>query len=493
MNRSFSRRSFISTLSVSLLFSKLMGKRTTAEKKKRKLKNPPNILWISVEDISPFLSCYGHANPTPNIDKLAENGAQFNRTFMPAPVCSPCRSSLLTGMMPTTTGVHNHHSSRTEETAIDLPQGVKTLPELFREAGYFTFNQGKDDYNFRYKREDLYSGKYRTHKLYGKSGDRITGWNQREPGQPFFGQIQLFGGKEIYSKKFKSRVKNPFNRNKVKIPPYYPVTPEMRDEWADHLDSIQITDRHVGDIVDKLKQDKLLDNTVIIFFSDHGMRLWRHKQFCYDSSLHVPFIIGNMGRKNIIPKRGVKRDELVNGMDIAATSLALAGIEVPDYMESRDLFDGSSRKYVISARDRCDFTIDRIRTVRTDKFRYIRNFFPDRPYMQPNYRDEWQITKLVRRLHSEGKLNNIQSRFWNKERPTEELYDIENDPHELKNLALDDKYSSQLNRHRKILTKWICRTGDLGQYPEDKKNLKYMYDFWGKKCENPEYDCFKED
>ena len=192
MSSSFSRRKFIKTMSVMPLVSPLKGLSNSKEKIR---KHRPNILWIAVEDISPFLGCYGYENATPNLDKLAGRGVRFANTFMPAPVCSPCRSSLITGMMPTTIGVHNHHSSRTKETAIYLPEKIKTLPELFKTAGYFTFNQGKDDYNFWYNREDLYSGEYVTHKLYGKSGKRQVGWKNRRPDQPFFGQIQLAGGK----------------------------------------------------------------------------------------------------------------------------------------------------------------------------------------------------------------------------------------------------------------------------------------------------------
>jgi len=453
----------------------------------------PNILWIAVEDIGPYLGCYGYDNVTPNLDRLAEGGVRFDRVFMPAPVCSPCRSSLITGMMPTSIGVQNHHSSRTEETAISLPDSVKTLPERFREAGYFTFNQGKDDYNFWYDREDLYAGEYVTHPLYGKSGKRKVGWKDRAPGQSWFGQIQMYGGKEIYSRTFKDKVKTPVDRNSFDVPPYYPDHELIREDWAQHLDSIQLTDEKVGQILDQLKADGELENTVIFFFSDHGMRLWRHKQFCYDSSLHVPFIVHWAGQPELIGGAGTARNDLVNGLDIAASTLALAGIALPNALESRDLFarNFEPRKSVVSIRDRCDYTIDHIRSVRTDRYRYIRNFFPDRPYMQPNYRDEWELSQWMRQQHAEGKLNEVQDRFWSDERPSEELYDLENDPHEIHNLAFDAAHRETLLTHRKILTDWIVETGDQGQYPEDSANLKYMLDVWrGRGIEpvNPEYD-----
>lgn len=461
----------------------------------KKPEKRPNILWIAVEDISPLMSCYGYAeNPTPNLDRLAETGLRFENTFMPVPVCSPCRSALITGMMATTIGTHNHHSSRSEDTAIHLPENIKTLPEIFRKAGYFTFNHGKDDYNFWYDREDFYAGEYTTHKLYGKSGKTID-WNACNPGQPFFGQIQLRGGKHIYNENFNNLVKSPIDRNSYDLPPYYPEHPMLREEWGQHLDCIQITDAEVGKILERLQTDGLLENTIIFFFSDHGMRLWRHKQFCYDSGLHVPFILNWPGNPDKLGGAGEVRQDLVSGLDITATSLALAGIHIPEYMESRDLFskDFQPREYVISTRDRCDYTIDRIRSVRTEQYRYIRNFFPERPYMQPNYRDEWEITKLMRKLHSEGQLNEVQDRFWSKARPAEELYDLKNDPDEIHNLADDLSYSEQLQHHRSILEKWIKKMDDKGQYAEDKPNLRYMYDWWGEKCINPEYDIFRKD
>jgi len=499
MGTAISRRKFLSSMALAPLAAKFES--AGKESQQKSLKNQPNILWIVVEDINPFFGCYAYDTQTPNVDRLAENGVRFTNTFMPAPVCSPCRSSLITGMMPTTLGVHNHHSSRKEETAIHLPEHIKTLPELFKQAGYFTFNQGKDDYNFWYNRDDLYNGEYVTHPLYGKSGKRNIGWKDRKPGQPFFGQIQLYGGKEIYSKKFKSRVKHPVDRKSLTLPPYYPDTPAIREDWAQHLDSIQITDERVGDIIKQLKEDGEMENTVIFFFSDHGMRLWRHKQFCYDSGLKVPLVINFPGRPECVGGAGKVRDEIVSGLDISATSLALAGIPIPEYMESRDLFAGNysgkyePREYVVSVRDRCDYTIDRIRSVRTRRFRYIRNFFPDRGYMQPNYRDEWDITQSMRKLHADGKLNPVQDSFWTETKPSEELYDLETDPHEINNLAFNPRYKKELDAHRRILSQWICETGDNGQFPEDSANLKHMLEVWrsrGVEPVNPEYNHLKK-
>lgn len=453
----------------------------------------PNILWIYVEDISPNLSCYGDEQvKTPNIDDLANHGVLFANTFMPAPVCSPCRSAIITGAMQTTLGVHNHHSSRTEASAIHLPENVKTLPELFKKSGYFTFNHGKDDYNFEYTRQDLYSGEIRDNGMYGLVGKEID-WKAKKKGQPFFGQIQLYGNKYIYNKKFKEKVIRSINPDSVQLPPYYPDTDFMRNEWAAYLETIELTDRDVGDIIERLRNDDMLENTYIFFFSDHGMRLWRHKQFLYDSGIHVPFILAYYGENGKINKATVNKD-LISGLDIGTTSLGLAGIPIPDYTEGKDFLatDYTPRKFVISARDRCDFTIDRIRSVRTKDYKYIRNYFPERPYMQAGYRDEWEITKQMRALADRGELNDIQSRFWGKTRPEEELYHLKNDPHELINLAQNPDFEDQLRMMQQILDSWINQTGDKGQYSEDIEGLKFMYEIWGDQCINPEYDTIKE-
>lgn len=394
--------------------------------------------------------------------------------------------------MPTTFGLHNHHSSRTETSIIHLPDYVKTLPELFKEKGYFTFNHGKDDYNFSYNREDLYTGEIRDNGMYGMVGKEID-WNSRNEGQPFFGQIQLYGNKHIYSRAYKENILRSINPDSITLPPYYPNTDFMKQEWATYLETMELTDRDVGNIIERLRKDGALENTYVFFFSDHGMRLWRHKQFLYDSGIRVPFILAYYGKDGKI-ERGTVNTDLISGLDIGSTSLGLANITPPDYTEGKDFLSDNyvERKNVISVRDRCDYTIDRIRSVRTKDFKYIRNYFPDRPYMQPNYRDDWGVTKKMRDLAAnEDALNDIQARFWKNDRPKEELYHINNDPDELNNLANDPSYSGKLMELGDILQHWIAQTGDKGQYAEDINGLIFMYEIWGDKCINPEYDKVK--
>ena len=460
----------------------------------------PNILWIYVEDICPFLSCYGYdINQTPHIDKLAENGVLFEKAFTPSPVCSPTRSGIITGMMPTTIGVHNHHSSRTVESAIFLPDEVKLIPDLFRDAGYYVYNNGKDDYNFIYDRASVYEGPFNTHFWYTFYGTGSWRDEARKEGQPFFGQIQLEGGKytlhqEHLQKAYKERIpeEERMDPSVPELPPYYADFPFMREDWALHFDGIKMTDLDVRDIVAKLREDGLLENTIIFFFSDPGYKGTRHKQFCYDGGIQVPLIVAYYGTDERIQK-GLRRKDLVSLIDVGPTSLALAGIPVPGHMEGKDLFAGDyHRDYVITTRDRCDFTIDRIRSVRTDKYKYIKNFNPERSYNQPSYRDTRPEFTIAKEMFEKGELNEVQARYWLPTKPGEEFYDLENDPHEINNLADDPAYAEELKKHREILENWIRETDDQGQYPEKQEGLRYMYSRWGERCVNPEFDYVKK-
>ncbi|WP_236621951.1 sulfatase-like hydrolase/transferase [Novipirellula maiorica] len=235
----------------------------------------------------------------------------------------------------------------------------------------------------------------------------------------------------------------------------------------------------------------------MFFFSDHGSNhSLRHKQFCYEGGVHIPLVITG---KHPGLKAGTVRNEIITALDIPATTLAMAGVSLPDYLDGQDLFSSEYKpvRYVISARDRCDYTIDRIRTVRSDQLRYIRNFYPDRPMLQPQYRDNKKDVLDLKRLHQAGQLNDYQEQHWFGVRPTEELYDIANDPHQINNLAGDPQYADVLREHRDVLDKWIKETNDQGQYPESVVQLKATYELWKDKSVfknadvNPEYDQFR--
>ena len=460
----------------SLLFSLLVllgGERLHGEPER------PNILWIYLEDVSGWFSCYGDTViKTPHMDALAEEGIRFDRFYTPAGVCSATRSAILVGAMQTSFGIHNHRSGRAtfrgqtmgpDFDDIRLPNGVKTLPEIFRAAGYFTFNDsGKDDYNFRHDLDAMYSVR--------KPGTR---WTLKPEGKPFFGQIQLRGGK------LGNRAKRVVDRGTVPVPPYYPDTELVREEIAHHYDCLLHTDAQVGEIVAALKRDGLYDNTLIILFSDHGYKLHRHKQFLYEGGIRMPMIVSGPGIEG-----GEVRRDLVSGIDIAPASLVAAGLEVPAYMEGSNFLapDHEARSFVVAARDRCDYTIERIRALVTPRFKYLRNYLTDRPYMQPNYKDPWPVSQQLRAMTAAGELNATQMLFFGPERPAEELYDLQNDPHEIDNLADDPRFRAILEQHRSLLAQWIEETGDRGQVTESDAGLLAALKRWRDKCVNPEYD-----
>lgn len=456
-------------------------------------KQPPNVLWIYVEDLNPFFSSYGmDSNPTPNIDYLAENGVLFEKAFTPAPVCSPARSAIISSTMPTTFGTHNHHSSRTVEDAVFLPEGFHTVPELFKKAGYHTFNHGKDDYNFIYDRKRLYADEVGVDFWYtfaGK-GDWLAPLSKEKP---FFGQIQLNGGKWGLSQSYPKMAKDivPIDRDLVELPPYYPDIPSVREDWARHYDAARKTDLEVKELLGQLRAKGLLENTYVFFFSDHGYKGIRHKQFVYDGGIHIPLIIAYFGTNSKISK-STRRKDLVSGIDIGTTSLALANIDIPETMEGKNIFAPDfKRDYIVATRDRCDFSIDRIRAIRSEKFKYILNYMPHRSYTQPSYRDKRPEFVDIKKAYDAGELNAVQAKYWLPNKPQEEFFDLENDPHEINNLAKDPAFQDQLTAHRKYLNDWLFEFGDKGEEGQNLYSLKFIYDRWGDRCVNEEYEQVK--
>ncbi|MFI3318574.1 MAG: sulfatase [Rikenellaceae bacterium] len=450
-------------------------------------REPVNILWLFGEDISPWMPAYGDSTvETPNIDYLIENGVLFTNCYAPCSVSSPTRSALVTGMMQTSIGMHNHRTARTDKLIYSLPEGVRALPEFFRERGYHTFNAGKDDFNWHYNWDDYWTGPHKQTAFYDKNGE--GSWRDRAQGQPFFGEIELFGGKNY------NPVKDGATAADVTVPPYYPDTEATRKQMAIHYNQIKLTDQEIGKVIEQMKEDGIWESTIIVFLSDNGYQMLRDKQFLYDSGIHMPLVISAPGNPKLLSDLGIEmgtRDDLVSLIDLNATTLFMAGIDIPDYMEAKNVFAKDFRRdYIVAARDRCDFTIDRIRAIRTKEFKYIRNFMTDRPLMQPQYRDGTPWSDAMKKTWREGKVKFADD--WLKDyRPSEELYDIVNDPHEINNLAADPKYSKQLAQMRGYLEEWITETDDKGQYPEPEKELEIVYQRWGDRCVNPEYDKVK--
>ena len=419
----------------------------------------PNILWLIAEDFGPHLGCYGEKHvATPNLDGLADGGVRYANFFTTAPVCSPSRSAFMTGMYQTTIGAHNHRSHR--DDGYKLPEGVRVLTDWLRDAGYFTANvrelplemgfrgSGKTDWNFTYAGQPFDS-------------DR---WSDLKTHQPFFAQVNF---QETHRTFHAPQHADPA---KVEIPPYYPDHPVTREDWAKYLNSATELDRKAGLILKQLEADGLADSTVVVFFGDNGQAHVRGKQFCYDSGLHVPLII-RWPKTFPAPQHftpGSVDQRLLASIDLAPTMLAIAGVKKPEKMQGEVFLGesaGSPRKYVFGARDRCDETVFRFRTVRSDRYRYIRNFTPERPFLQPNdYKErQYQVWTLLKQLDAEGKLTPLQKVLTSPTMPEEELYDIVADPHETKNLTGTPEYVAVLKELRGVLEKWIDESNDQGR------------------------------
>jgi arylsulfatase A-like enzyme len=451
----------------------------------------PNILWIYVDDMSDWVGCYGHsAVATPNIDALADAGIKFERAFMPSPVCSTTRSALITGTMQTTFGLHHHRTMIKKP----LPEGVLTVPELFRQAGYLTFNEAKDDYNFVRDRELMYSPEFKRPEIRSHLVGRDLTWLRQLRGKKFFGQIQLKGGKIGGETGSRYPAISRVREDDVTVPPYYPDHPVIRNAIARHYEQIAETDEQVGAITNALQKYGLWDNTVVFFFSDHGSPLPRSKQFLYEEGTKVPLLVRWPANQRAPNEPGRIRTDLVSGIDIPATSLAAAQIPLPTYIEGADLFAHPfhPRDHVVSARDRCGIAVDRIRAVRTDRFRYIRNYKTDRALYQPQYRDGHATFVQLRKMFRAGELNPLQSSYFDAaRRPAEELYDLAGDPDQIRNVAGDSTYRTALQQHRALLEEWEQLTNDKGQHPASREELRAVYEGQKDKCVAPEFDFLK--
>ena len=432
----------------------------------------PNILWFVVDDMSANFSCYGEKTiRTPHVDRLAKEGLRFTRAYATSPVCSTFRSAMITGMYQTSIGAHHHRSGRGEHR-IQLPDGVRPVPALFQDAGYYTCmgsglpgvsstgspttrdRLGKTDYNF-----DWDPKMYDSHD-----------WAERAEGQPFFMQVQLHGGKirgasaakyDATETRMAAEFDGATDPNTVELPPYYPRDPVLLRDWATYLDTVKITDQHVGRVIARLKNEGLLENTLIVFFTDHGISHARGKQFLYDEGAHIPLIIRGPGITS-----GRTRTDLVEHIDIAAFSLAAAGIEIPKKMQGQNILapGHQPKAAVFAARDRCGEAADRIRSVRTERYLYIKNFYPERPHLMPSgYKDGKLIIQRLRELHAQGELSKLTKKLlFSPTRPAEELYLYGNDRWQITNLATDSNHAKALKQHRARLKRWIKETGDPG-------------------------------
>lgn len=411
----------------------------------------PNVLLIILEDWGPHLGCYGEsAMRTPNLDRLASEGRMFRYCFTSGPVCSVGRSSLMTGLSQYTTHCEQHRT----ENKRPLPAGVKSVAEIFRDAGYFTAlgcgYSAKTDLNFEFPTDRIYLGK---------------DWKERKPGQPFFAHLTLIGTHRAWHKD----AAHPVDPARVTLPGWYPDTALTRKDWATALESAQVSDGLMGDIIERLKREGLYENTAIMVTSDHGVALPRCKQFLYDGGLRLPLIIRWPARA----KAGTVSEELISNLDLLPTMLRIAGLPLPANLQGRDILDESipPRKYVYAGRDKMDSTHDACRAIRSKDYKYILNLMPERPYCQFNDYKERSYPGLavLNVLHLQGKLTPEQDAFMQPSKPPEELYDLHKDRDELHNLAGDPACASVLKEMRAELAKWRQSVGDAGVSDEFRK------------------------
>ncbi len=423
----------------------------------------PNILWISAEDLSPTMGCYGDDYATtPKLDAFAAEGVRYDRAFAHAPVCAPARSGLITGMYSTSIGTTWMRCGGVP------PWQARCFPEYLRAAGYFCTNNAKTDYQFGVPASAWHMCSGQAH------------WkHRRRKDQPFFAVFNLGVTHESSTRRFKPGQQFDHDPAEAPVPPYYPDTQIVRENLACYYDRVQSLDGQVQGILDELEADGLAENTVVWFWGDHGWGLTRGKRWVYDSGIRVPLVIrvpekfrkwaGGGSAGAVSPGRA--EGEIVSFIDFAPTMLSLAGVQVPEHMQGQAFLGPQKappRDYAFAARDRMDETYDFIRAVRDKKYKYIRNYMPWLTRgLNIDYMDRTPILQEMRRLHEAGKLEDgPQMQFFEPTKPVRELYDIEADPHEVHNLADQPKYAEVVERMDGALKAWMKRIGDVGFIPE---------------------------
>jgi uncharacterized sulfatase len=414
----------------------------------------PNILWITCEDMGPHLRACGDTySVTPNLDKLASRGSIYMNAWSNAPVCAPARTAIISGLYPTSTG-SEHMRSITR-----LPAAFKMFPCYLREAGYYCSNNVKEDYNLE-----------KTPGTWDDSSNKAH-WRQRAGSQNFF---SVFNLTITHESQLRTRphtwVHDPAN---VRVPAYHPDTPEVRQDWAQYYDNITTMDGQAGRILEELRSDGLAEDTIVFFFGDHGSGMPRNKRWPINAGLNVSILayVPNKFR-HLAPSDygpGGKNSRLVSFVDLAPTMLSLAGIRPPAYYQGSAFMgrhEAPARRYSFGLRGRMDERIDCVRSVRDQRYVYVRNYMPHKIYGQHlAYMWETPTTRVWEQLYKEGKLNAVQRRFW-EPKPAEELYDLQTDPDEVNNLASSRAHRSHLERLRKVHQEHTLAIRDVGLLPE---------------------------
>ncbi len=414
----------------------------------------PNILWITSEDNGPHLGCYGddYAN-TPNLDALAAKGLIYRNAWSTAPVCAPARTTLISGVYPPASGGQHMRSMTT------LPSFMKMYPQYLRELGYYCTNNSKTDYNLKEQG-----------KVWDESS-RSAHWKNRASGQPFFAIFNITTSHESQIRKRPHKAVH--DPAKVRVPAYHPDTPEVRQDWAQYHDKLTEMDATAGKRLQELREAGLEDDTIIFYYGDHGSGMPRSKRWPYNSGLNVPLIVHVPEKyKHLAPAEyqvGGETDRLVGFIDMAPTLLSIVGMTPPEHLQGNAFmgkYETEPVKYQFGFRGRMDERYDLVRSVRDQRYIYIRNYMPHRIYGQYiQYMFQTPTTRVWKQLYDEGKLEAPQTFFW-EQKPVEELYDLEYDPDEVKNLVQSPSHRAVLERFRAVHREWVLETRDLGFLPE---------------------------
>lgn len=414
----------------------------------------PNVLWLTSEDHGPHLGAYGDDYATtPVLDALAQRGMLYEYAWSTAPVCAPARTTIISGVYPPALGAQHMRSM------VSMPAYMKMYPQYLREAGYYATNNRKEDYNLK-----------KPGQVWDESSPQAH-WRTRKSGQPFFAIFNFTVSHESQIRKRPHKqVHDPAH---VRVPAYHPDTPETRQDWAQYHDKITEVDTLCGNILDQLDEDGLTEDTIVFFYADHGPGLPRGKRWTYNSGLQVPLIVHFPDKwKHLAPPEyapGGASDRQVGFIDLAPTLLSITGIEPKPWMQGR-AFAGEhvapARPYNFAFRGRMDERYDMVRAARDERFIYMRNYKPHKIYGQYiDYMFQTPTTQVWKRMYDQGKLSEVQSRFW-ETKPAEELYDLTADPDEINNLAGKPEYAAVVNRMRQAVIDWQLEIRDVGFLPE---------------------------
>ena len=387
----------------------------------------------------------------------------------PYPVCAPSRSAIITGMYPSSIGTGNHrayHQKRKvrpdSESELEFPyyssrlaEAIKPFTQILRENGYFCTNNSKTDYNFKLRKEAW------------DESSKGASWEKRKKDQPFFAVFN-FGVTHESSIWNRDKKKLKLDPNILKVPPVFPDDSITRHALAVNYSNLIEMDVQMGKIIDKLKKQSLYDNTFIFFYSDHGGPFPRHKRAIYETGTKVPLIVK-------FPK-GFKTEEKRNNdmlsfIDFAPTILSIANINIPKIYQGKPFLGFKKslekRKYLFTASDRFDELTDRIRAVKSKKFKYIRNYNTEKPHaLNVVYRTQMNLMKHLNELNKTNSLSDKQKLWFQAPKSPEEFYDLENDPFELNNLIENEEFSSHIYELKLKLDSWLMNINDLGGIPE---------------------------